>query len=1651
MTQNNPKSPALYKTSIDSLYFNMTPTLYETVMGVINTINLSGTEKIKEETTKKKLLEDSEPFIKYQVEINKKNEGDEMSDYEAKNDDNLSAVDDQDERNNSNTSSIIGSAQAVLESLDLEINEAYITFCEETGVDLQPLAIVKLELNGRVSNWTKNLHTKADLSLEASYYNDRLSNWEPLIENVMQNEDNYRPWLLNVWFALEPGCILQPPVENERIDLIDFPVKELDYSKLDNVGDDDDDNKDEKSLVLSKQKSASHNNSRYHHSINSEDYYNRTQMESIYSNTSIMKQERDDKKIASFIMIESNDVLNLNVTPSAYKVIMYLAQITAGSIKKEMLENKVKPPLKFLNFLGEKCELLLAPGSNLQPDNAVGFILSTNETQFSPQTPRTSSNRLSSSNKISLISTTASPSSASSKERIQKIVNESQRSQIDTVYNENYKFKIHVNGFEKCKLSMKNDGSFLFKLKEESVLHYSPSTRSPSSLDGSIYSNGGDQVITKPKYETIKRDMMYKVKTLYGRTKIIFSSPLQIENYCQIRLLIMVEIDEKKNPEIRSKINIIKEIKINESNDHKTYGIIFKLLPSKVFYVPLYAAYNCKLFATPDNDMYKPALIFDIRGYNLKIDVIKEVTCKKLSNNTSNQLLLLSNDFQLIRHSIINVRKHQQIMPTMSANRRICLYSPVKIYNSLPLSIRIDIDDESSYSTLIKPGESLNIHLSLSKLNNCRVHVINYLGINWQASIDWSKFINQLSKTIKLDMILTPTNELSVSDKHLSIYLNFKIPNVFTFYCPYWLVNKSGQQIKLRSSDTQRKFEIPDDSILLFDYKKESKNNKVTISVNGGKWSNLFSLETAGTTGMIQCSDSMRTYNFLLRITMSNSSRTKLITFAPFLTIANQLDDDILIREWHRNERRNEMKGIIYHPNWKTVEPIRDSSKPVAFWPNFAGESKQVSFVIRVGDYETQPFPLENPGRFVLIAKEKQKKEDLNQSLVLQNNDSMTTNNTPELQKIITVLISGGSQNPVTIVVRKYQYGDSVAKFINLCDDLNIFIKQKNSDRSVWKLEPYKSMFFIWPELIKSSRELQWTVDASTRMNETFGNYEPLRLTKSGKDTRTIYVQRTDLSTTNIDENLELVPGKDNDKKDLMGKFYADNSTSKPVVVSCVSYIDDTQRIILFTKDESLADVERSKECSSMEIFVALKGLQVSVINNVNLEIASIAIRDSKPVWELNTINEIKTFTSEYCEWLEKQYKNYLLTSSNNKILANTSSTTIKKRNQIYRDIKFEIDFKNMMVYKPERGRLKRKWYPGLTLQYRTSINMMSLKSCIYKLQIDNQLPDAYFPICFYKAPDITKEAAEMLTFSLFTEQQEVTKIYRHLELILQEFYLKVDKGFLFSVKDWYDAAIETTKLEENFELSETEFAEPANLLLIVDQDKASIERIDSDIKLTKEIMEYANQQGDVKQSAHIRFDDFYLSPIIFNLSFSVQGTEHTDDAKIASTTSNNIYNFFLESIGATITEFKDVKFRFRLFNLNNQTKTWKELYDELFDHYKIQVLHQAYVLILGLDVLGNPFGLVSDFSQGLTDLFYDPLLGYFSKSGELEKIEFNMRNRINSTVIKTISSAAGSGSLIAGSIGRVLATCTFDKEYKRVNKFIFKSFIIFFFNRNLI
>ena len=44
--------------------------------------------------------------------------------------------------------------------------------------------------------------------------------------------------------------------------------------------------------------------------------------------------------------------------------------------------------------------------------------------------------------------------------------------------------------------------------------------------------------------------------------------------------------------------------------------------------------------------------------------------------------------------------------------------------------------------------------------------------------------------------------------------------------------------------------------------------------------------------------------------------------------------------------------------------------------------------------------------------------------------------------------------------------------------------------------------------------------------------------------------------------------------------------------------------------------------------------------------------------------------------------------------------------------------------------------------------------------------------------------------------------------------------------------------------------------------------------------------------------------------------------------------------------------------------------------HYTSQAIKQAYVIIFGLDVIGNPYGLVVGVTRSVEDLFYEPFQG---------------------------------------------------------------------------
>ncbi|KZC12682.1 Vacuolar protein sorting-associated protein 13C, partial [Dufourea novaeangliae] len=170
-------------------------------------------------------------------------------------------------------------------------------------------------------------------------------------------------------------------------------------------------------------------------------------------------------------------------------------------------------------------------------------------------------------------------------------------------------------------------------------------------------------------------------------------------------------------------------------------------------------------------------------------------------------------------------------------------------------------------------------------------------------------------------------------------------------------------------------------------------------------------------------------------------------------------------------------------------------------------------------------------------------------------------------------------------------------------------------------------------------------------------------------------------------------------------------------------------------------------------------------------------------------------------------------------------------------------------------------------------------------------------------------------------------------------------------------------------------------------------------------------------------FDLLHFSPLKIHISFSMTGSNSGPSAV------PQVLNVLLQGIGVTLTDINDIVFKLAYFERDYTFMTHKQLISEATMHYVGQAIKQAYVLVLGLDVIGNPYGLVVGTMKGIEDLFYEPFQGAIQGPGEFaEGLLLGVRSMLGHTV----GGMAGAVSKITGAMGKGLAALTFDKDYQR-------------------
>ncbi|CAB3407867.1 unnamed protein product [Caenorhabditis bovis] len=450
------------------------------------------------------------------------------------------------------------------------------------------------------------------------------------------------------------------------------------------------------------------------------------------------------------------------------------------------------------------------------------------------------------------------------------------------------------------------------------------------------------------------------------------------------------------------------------------------------------------------------------------------------------------------------------------------------------------------------------------------------------------------------------------------------------------------------------------------------------------------------------------------------------------------------------------------------------------------------------------------------------------------------------------------------------------------------------------------------------------------------------------------------------------------------------------------NFLIGRQRVLLFTSDMDIAKNAYGSwetDVVDMQAEISLQGFGLSVVDNiVGREIIYMAISSSDILWEEEVKKgRFKPLAVKYMQALEEKYQ---------KSLTSPSGTGFEPLEG------YEVSLTNMIL-KKKKGKevkIRRIFEQGLWASYGKSAQRTRLHAKINHLQIDNQLDACVFPRVLSVVPPpksviVDNTPKPFLELSLLQRQPEYSSIaeieYAH--VLLQEFSVCVDQGLINA------------------------------LLLLISGEVArkpyGKEMFDEDLKICHvSLSETAKAYKSQRPKSF--YNDLHISPIMMHLSFSQGGTtaDHSNGGGSMPIQSEFI-NVFMRSVGVTLTELQDVVFKLAYFERKCTFYSPDQLNAEIISHYAKQFIKQLYVLVLGLDIIGNPFGLVRDLSAGVEDLFYQPFQGAIQGP---EEFAAGVALGVQSMFGHAVGGAAGAVGRITGTVGKGVAALTFDDEYMR-------------------
>ncbi|OQR99598.1 vacuolar protein sorting-associated protein [Thraustotheca clavata] len=305
-----------------------------------------------------------------------------------------------------------------------------------------------------------------------------------------------------------------------------------------------------------------------------------------------------------------------------------------------------------------------------------------------------------------------------------------------------------------------------------------------------------------------------------------------------------------------------------------------------------------------------------------------------------------------------------------------------------------------------------------------------------------------------------------------------------------------------------------------------------------------------------------------------------------------------------------------------------------------------------------------------------------------------------------------------------------------------------------------------------------------------------------------------------------------------------------------------------------------------------------------------------------------------------------------------------------------------------------------LTLQNMTVIGGLTpedneIELTIDRVQIDNQLSTAAFPVIFAPSNISTEDEANTQPFfhlsliRLFYSPD--IEFFKYLSALMQPATMQLDVSVLLSIARLVTDCIELV-----------DFYFPN--WRVQDYTSAFVEKLHA------------------QREPRVYFETLQLHPIKLCVTF----TQSALNSQAKQTVMARVPLMF-HVLQTNLANIDNASLHLNALHIFHSFSSISMLVSSVRQHYTTQCLRQVYSLIGSAEILGNPLGLVSNLGSGVKDFFYEPAAGMVQGPGQFVK---GLSRGTESLVKNSVYGTFNAASKLTGSISTGLVNLSMDKSY---------------------